>query len=910
LLIIIAVFGCSVANAQRSRDVAEYIATNTSAQSGYFVVKGSPSQVSHLRQVKSFFRDLGSSYYIVAAEDTIQAEHVIGPANDRWKLPSPSYANSKQFPSSFLISLRKAMEHDTLFTGTEVEIIRRRGQEIEVLVRSRKDFEKIQRHPDVLFIKSVISAREETAAPLQDLCVNKINLAHYEFPNVDGNGLTIGVKEKSVDTADIDLRKRVVLSELADDEMSLHAGMIATIIAGAGNSRPSANGVTKSKILSTSFDNLLPDDDAVLDKYLVTVQNHSYGTEIENFYGPEAVAYDRSVVENPTRVHVFSAGNSGQQAPKQGTYSSITGVANLTGNMKMAKNVLTIGAHSRDFTIDVRNSRGPAYDGRIKPELAAYGPDGTSDAAAFVSGICAILQQKYQQNGGLPTVDVIKAVLVTTADDIGSPGVDFSTGFGSANAYKAMKLIDNGFVKTGTLSHGQLSKFQVDVPMDVAVLKVAINWIDPPAVPGSVKALTNDLDLKVSFGNNQWLPWILGSYPHIDSLTRAARRGADHLNNIEFISVDNPDPGSYEFQISGYDIQTPSQGFALTYWFESSDSFTWTYPTRADPVPASKETFFRWDSNHVGTGTLELWVNETITDSKQVDLKDGFSIVSMPEINGIAHAVMKVNNEKVGEIEFVISPELLLNVEFNCEETAMISWPVVKSADSYNVFRLGNMFMEQIATTTDTALIVSKGISPYYAIAPIFNNKPGFRSATYNITQQGVSCYYTSFLAAATPLGQGELVLDLSTKYNMKEIFWQRFEHGTFVNIGSTQYNGELNYIFHDESMKGGVTQYRAVIATKTGDLIPTEVSNVYYADDRTYAVFPNPVERQTELNILTDAQDVNIRFYDRQGQLVKVQDVHSNLFRIDVSELTPGLYLYSIQRGYSLVSSGRLIVK
>jgi hypothetical protein len=779
------------------------------------------------------------------------------------------------------------------------------------MVRSRKDFEKIQRHPDVVFIKSVASAREESAAPLQDLSVNKINLAHYEFPNVDGNGLTIGVKEKSVDTADIDLRKRVVLSELADDEMSLHAGMIATIIAGAGNSRPSAKGVTKSKILSSSFDNLLPDDDAVLDKYLVTVQNHSYGTEIESFYGPEAVAYDRSVLENPTRVHVFSAGNSGQQTSTQGTYTSMTGVANLTGNMKMAKNVLTIGAHSLDYTIDDRNSRGPAYDGRIKPELAAYGPDGTSDAAAFVSGICALLQQKYKQvNGIFPTVDIIKAVLVTTADDIGWTGVDYTTGFGSANAYKAMQLIDNGFVKTGTVSNGHVSKFQVDVPADVAKLKVAISWIDPPAVPGAGKALTNDLDLKVSFGNNQWLPWILSSYPHIDSLTRAAKRGEDHLNNIEFISIDNPDPGSYEFAISGYDVHAPSQGFALTYWFESSDSFTWAYPTPVDPVRAGNETFFRWDSNYEGPGTLELWVNETFINSKQVEMKDGFSILAMPEINGIARAVMKVNNQQVGEVDFVISWELSLNVEFNCETAGMISWPVAEGADNYNVFQLGNMFMEQIATTTDTAFTVSKDISDYYAIQPVFNGKPGLRSATYNITQQGVSCYYTSFIAAATSVGQGHLVLNLSTTYNIDEIIWQRLERGSFIDIGSTQFDGELNYVFNDESMNAGVTQYRALIATKTGDLIPTEVSIVYYADDRTYAVFPNPVERQTELNILTDAQDVNIRFYDRQGQLVKVEGVPSNLFRIDVSRFTPGLYLYSIHRGTSLVSSGRLIVK
>jgi hypothetical protein len=38
---------------------------------------------------------------------------------------------------------------------------------------------------------------------------------------------------------------------------------------------------------------------------------------------------------------------------------------------------------------------------------------------------------------------LVKAILLNTADDVGSKGIDFPTGFGAANAYKALLEITN-----------------------------------------------------------------------------------------------------------------------------------------------------------------------------------------------------------------------------------------------------------------------------------------------------------------------------------------------------------------------------------------------------------------------------------------------------------------------------------
>src|SRR5256885_12971285 len=140
------------------------------------------------------------------------------------------------------------------------------------------------------------------------------------------------------------MKGRIFETGLAAPAQSTHASIMATLLAGAGNSSSFAKGVAfGSAISSSSFTSLLPDPDTVFNHYSISVQNHSYGTAIENYYGADAAAYDLSAVNNPSLVYVFSSGNSGSSA-SSGNYSNVQGYANLTGSFKMAKNILTVGA--------------------------------------------------------------------------------------------------------------------------------------------------------------------------------------------------------------------------------------------------------------------------------------------------------------------------------------------------------------------------------------------------------------------------------------------------------------------------------------------------------------------------------------------------------------------------------------
>ncbi|WP_040574034.1 S8 family serine peptidase [Pontibacter sp. BAB1700] len=101
-------------------------------------------------------------------------------------------------------------------------------------------------------------------------------------------------------------------------------------------------------IAHSSFEELFPDKSETLLTQGISVQNHSYGVGVENYYGLEAQAYDQQSYQHPELLHVFSSGNSGDKSETSGTYANLPGIANLTGQFKTSKNTLSVGALDPD----------------------------------------------------------------------------------------------------------------------------------------------------------------------------------------------------------------------------------------------------------------------------------------------------------------------------------------------------------------------------------------------------------------------------------------------------------------------------------------------------------------------------------------------------------------------------------
>jgi hypothetical protein len=191
-------------------------------------------------------------------------------------------------------------------------------------------------------------AREELAQDRLDLTANKITPVHALYPALTGEGLAVSIKERAFDKRDIDFRGRMLNAAAIPDDYSAHATMMASMAAGGGNSSPSGKGVAwRARLAHANFTELLPDDASALRAAGISVQNHSYGVAIENYYGLEAREYDKSTFRNPTLLHVFSSGNAGRDTSKTGPYAGIAGYGTLTGQFKMSKNTLSVGAVDR-----------------------------------------------------------------------------------------------------------------------------------------------------------------------------------------------------------------------------------------------------------------------------------------------------------------------------------------------------------------------------------------------------------------------------------------------------------------------------------------------------------------------------------------------------------------------------------
>ncbi len=251
---------------------------------------------------------------------------------------------------------------------------------------------------------------------------------------------------------------------------------------------------------------------------------------------------------------------------------------------------------------------GPTDDGRIKPDLVAVGrpsasarslfnipvtdglvtpssatntsyedelSEGTSfSAPAVTGGIALVLERRSQLYPNLPATDLwlnstLKAIAINGCDNLGSEGPDFYFGHGVFNAVTSVNFVDedhtNGrgsSIKEITLQPNETVSWLVEVDGNEP-LAITAAWSDPAGIgqpyTGSADtttpALVNNIDLKIRHleTNTTLLPWVLKpDLVNQDSSVRddIAERGIDSINNVERITNQSPDAGTYEVTLT------------------------------------------------------------------------------------------------------------------------------------------------------------------------------------------------------------------------------------------------------------------------------------------------------------------------------------------------------------------------
>ncbi|MET4106697.1 S8 family serine peptidase [Hymenobacter sp. UYP22] len=777
--------------------------------------------------------------------------------------------------------------------------------------------------PAVTFVEAADrQAHPERQLNGADFTVNKVTTTHARYPQVTGQGLAVSVKESPLDIQDIDFKGRLINPDPQAALLNSHATIMATLIAGGGNSSPNGKGAAwKARIAQSSYDNLLPDDGPGLAAQGISVQNHSYGVSVENFYGLEARAYDQQTYQYPNLLHVFSSGNAGNRPAPAGTYTGLAGTANLTGEFKNAKNSLSVGATDALGQVAPLSSRGPAADGRVKPELVAFGDGGTSDAAALVSGVSLLTQHAHKlRTGNLPSAALVKAALLNTADDTGRPNVDFVAGYGQVDALGAVETMLEGRFKEGIAQQGTGGLFSLPIPAGTHRVKVTLTWTDPAAAANAATTLVNDLDLTLlNMDRGQvWHPWTLSTFPHLDSLAQPARRRPNHRDNVEQVTVDNPAAGDWIIRVQGYQLGQGPQSFSIAYELESG--LTWVHPSEARNLRAAEAALLRWQwTGPATTARLEYKLAGQAgwnTISSAVDLAQQTFRWTPPATSEAAQLRLLTSAGATVSDTFVVARPLALNTAYSCPEETLLNWHRVPGATHYQVYVLGATHLEPYRLLTDTTLLLTpaEAAARYYAVAPILQGRVGERGSTADVTLPEYGCYVRSFLPRQLVTDTVQFDLLLGSTFRVQTLgLERRTADGSFELVQTVMSATALNVLLTDPQPVVGRAEYRARLQLESGRVLYSQLQEIYYVPATAdVLVYPVPVAAGEPLTIVgPQDQELHLRLFDATGRLLLERLTDTGVIKsLETQGLKPGIYFLRVSaRGSSREVTRRVVI-
>lgn len=885
-------------------------------------------------------RKLNDTTAIVKIEDQatynqLNKDVAFIPANNNWKL-SPSLENraGRKNNSRYIVTGNDVDQLKSILSNQfkSIEILSVNIPSRSIIVRSsRADIIKeLLSNPHIIFIDIQEKPTTETGIIGYDRSFHGISAVDYLIPEANGKNIVAGIKEQMIDERDLDIWKRVLPSTIKAPTISLHATVIASIIGGAGNSFYDGRGIAWGcQFFPSSFGNLFADDQAILTNNKVTVQNHSYGTIIQQFYGAEAVSYDQLCWNNKNYIPVFSSGNQGENAASEGRYQNLTGFANLTGNFKMAKNVLTIGAVDNKDNIAAQSSAGPLYDGRLAPQLIALGPNGTSDAAAIVSGTIAVMQQVYadSNNNTIPPASLIKSVLYNTTDDVSSAGIDYKTGYGLLHSYAAIRSIQQKKYDGAVLTNGEQWTKEISVPANAGALKITLSWTDSISGVNNNKALINDLDLEVKEINtgNLFLPWVLSTAPHIDSLKKLPRRGRDSLNTSEQVSIQLPAPGNYQIYVKGTALVSPIY-FNVAHNIDTLNTFMFTSPVHTSDVNRFENEFLniRWitfvaDTNQ--TGNIFISYNSGITWQliSQVKLHSKKYSWQIKDTSSVALLKMETAFGNFLSNRFVITKLTKLQVDFNCTDSFRLSWNKHIYATSYKVFALTDSpYLKNILNVTDTFIVLQRATNPsmVYAVEPVLSNGvPAARSVAIEISLQGVSCFYTALNYNLLDKNTLNLILELSAPSYVDSVSFEMVtSSGQLIKVIGSAKTNDFNAIYSQfvNELTSGTVYLRARIILKNGSQVYTNIISVQTSGDKNIVFYPNPASKNVPLTYVLlqgISTSSKLQLYNVDGKLLKSFTEMPG--RINISSFPTGVIIYKLLSVDNVVmETGKIIIQ
>lgn len=452
------------------------------------------------------------------------------------------------------------------------------------------------------------------------------------YTGLTGQGVVIGQFERKPDSSHPDLSGRVTFGAQANANQSNHATHTAGTIMGSGQNSET-NGATpfanrghapRATLVNESYATDSSTGSAFADNfsdayrtYGAVASSHSYvmtpglydgvASGIDTIVRGDATDGSGNAV--PPRLALWAAANQGtgaQYDDEEGFYSIYS----------PAKNSLTVGSTDTDNgMVSDYSSKGPTFDGRIKPDVVASGCRGnvgggivstfpgtgygtmcgTSMATPATAGVVALMMEQYRKTFGataMPLPSTLKAVLVNSATDLNATttwndpdcsctwtygaGPDWTTGYGQVNAEAAVNTIRaKSIVEDQVSPSNTTDNWTFNVSAGRPELRFTLAWDDLPgdtSTGQTTDKLVDDLDLVLVAPDGTTLsyPWKLDALPvtatagngALDPITQndidnnPAYRGVNNRDNVEQVVVPAPAAGAWTARITGAALPT------------------------------------------------------------------------------------------------------------------------------------------------------------------------------------------------------------------------------------------------------------------------------------------------------------------------------------------------------------------
>jgi hypothetical protein len=316
-----------------------------------------------------------------------------------------------------------------------------------------------------------------------------------------------------------------------------------------------------------------------------------------------------------------------------------------------------------------------------------------------------------------------------------------------------------------------------------------------------------------------------------------------------------------------------------------------------------------------GTGNIEYsfgTTNAWIPVTSNTDLAKKYFYWTPPDTTVQAILRMKIGTDYYYSDTFLITSLPAPKVGYVCSDTVFLYWNKIKGVTQYEVYQLGSKYMDPLVKVSDTAVFLLKSslTSKYFSVGSILPNGVfAPKSYAFDYTLQGTGCYIQTFFAVANG-NIARLTLLLGTTYNIRSIVFQKYSAGNFIKLDSFAIGGQTTFIYNYQPLTPGITLFRVKITLQSGEVIYSNISSVFYVEPTKYILLPNPVKRNSDIEILLTIPDQEvIHLFDVSGRQVLQKEIQSAHEYIKTSLLQPGQYFYRIIKNAVIVSSGKIII-